>query len=149
MAAGSTGPDPMITARLSGCMFGVGSGANNHRLVSPIEPMGSAGGSTRAGSAERTTFGYQDPENTLVCDGNQTSNASGIGTRRHERWHICAQRLGAAQPPDGNMPDGNIPDGNIPDGNMPGGNMPGGNMPGAKTPDEHMKERVGGVSPLL
>jgi hypothetical protein len=88
------GPDLMITSRLSGCMFGIGSNAANNRLVSHIQPDLSLADAQRGPDlAAAVTGGFAQVDTTFVRGGGYDTDASIIGIRRNGAWSIYAQHL--------------------------------------------------------
>jgi hypothetical protein len=95
------GPDVMITSRLSGCRFAVGSDANGAVLVSHVQPskaineglrQGSLAGVVSGGFAQQG--GTQTASFAMEQDYAKGDKAAVIGLRNGGTWHFYLQAQG-------------------------------------------------------
>jgi hypothetical protein len=88
-----TGPDIVLTSRLSGCSFGVGSNSGNATLVSHIQPnLAIEGGTARANDlAQNMQSGFAS-QGQVVSRGDDYSDlATVIGKRSGTKWVFYLQ----------------------------------------------------------
>jgi hypothetical protein len=101
MVPGAGGPDILLTSQLSGCTFGIGSAtASGGRLVSHIQPLGTATGRTdmhtemlaglNTGGVD-SLFEKENRPGAHSYGGNANNRASVIGVRHNGQWGFYAQ----------------------------------------------------------
>ncbi len=94
------GPDFMITSKLSGCAFGVGSSAKGATLVSHIQPnLKKAPGAERSNDLLLAVFkGFDDIPQMVRKGAEYTDYASVIGCRTKDgEWKFYVQAVDAAE----------------------------------------------------
>ena len=87
----NTGPALMVTSKINGCTFGIGSNAKGARLVSHLRPPGQAAASRlQLDQGTRAGFAGGKLDVSVMSSGEQ--NGTVLGIRAGSSWTFFAQR---------------------------------------------------------
>ena len=89
----STGASVMVTSKINGCTFGIGSNAQGSRLVSHLKPPGSGGAKERLLLESGTRAGFAGGKLDVSVMSSGEQNGTVIGIRTGSNWTFYAQRF--------------------------------------------------------
>jgi hypothetical protein len=87
------GPAVMVTSKLNGCTFGIGSNAQGARLVSHLRPPNLQGSAGRLRLDEGTRAGFAGGKLDVGVMSSQGQNGTVLGLRTGSGWKFYAQRF--------------------------------------------------------
>lgn len=91
---GAGGPTVMVTSKLNGCTFGIGSDGGGTRLVSHLRPPTALGGTAaRLRLDEGTRAGFSEGKLDVSVMSSTEQNGTVLGLRTGSRWTFYAQRF--------------------------------------------------------
>jgi len=90
---GGDGPAIMVTSKLNGCTFGIGSKADGSRLVSHLRPPSGDNQSARLLLDKGTRAGFAGGNIDVSVMSSQSQNGTVIGKRAGSNWTFYAQRF--------------------------------------------------------
>jgi hypothetical protein len=91
---GDDGPPVMVTSKLNGCTFGIGSDARGSRLVSHLRPPGAgADNAARLSLDQGIRAGFQGGKLDVSVQSSGMMNGTVIGIRAGQGWTFYAQRF--------------------------------------------------------